>query len=465
MSAPLHLATPGWAFCSGSLAGLSAEVAAALFAAIWQGTLLVSAVAFCLRPMRGLSAAARSAIWLNVFALLLVLPLAPAFATAPDGAATAASPVRLDLRWSVGIVCAWAVLSAWRAVELVSSAIRLRHIARRATPVATDPALLPLLEGEGRFGRRARLCVSTDVERPCVFGFFRPRILMPPALLEALSADELRQVVLHETGHLHRGDDWANLLQKLALVLFPLNPALFWVERRLCAERELACDDRVLRLSRGRKSYALCLTRLAEYSLLQRGVSLVLGAVDRHSELVRRVRRILAQPAQSMPTRRAVCVSGGLVLAALAAAVGLTRSPQLVSFAPAAPVFEARSEFAAGFAPQLVKAAVARPTVPADTRSDTPALAPVHSHPATAAAHPAAYHKPRPVLPDLVPPTAEIATRDLPPAEQLPVRQEYVVLTEWSDSAVPQLVIPVAHPVRPRFAAVPFADGWLIVQI
>ena len=90
-------------------------------------------------------------------------------------------------------------------------------------------------------GRRAAaLCVSDEVDRPSVVGFFAPRILVPAALLERLSADELRQIVLHEMEHLRRGDDWTNLLQKLSLVVFPLNPALIWIERQLCVERELA---------------------------------------------------------------------------------------------------------------------------------------------------------------------------------------------------------------------------------
>ena len=49
--------------------------------------------------------------------------------------------------------------------------------------------------------------------------------------------------MLHEAGHLRRRDDWMNLLQKVGLVLLPLNPVLMWIERRLCLERELACDE------------------------------------------------------------------------------------------------------------------------------------------------------------------------------------------------------------------------------
>ena len=138
-------------------------------------------------------------------------------------------------------------------------------------------------------------------------------------------------MVIHEMEHLRRGDDWTNLLQKLALVLFPLNPALVWVERRLCAERELACDDRVLHAGSGRKAYALCLTHLAEYSLVRRGFALVLGAWERRPELVRRVQRILYQPARTMGRKPALAVCGTLLAGIFGCTLTLAHAPQLVS--------------------------------------------------------------------------------------------------------------------------------------
>ena len=104
------------------------------------------------------------------------------------------------------------------SAQLVASAVRSRRLARRATPVAVDDALMALLQirtGSGKPGRTAELCTSEEVERPSVFGFFHPRILIPPALLERLTGEELRQVVMHEMEHLRRGDDWTNLAQKI----------------------------------------------------------------------------------------------------------------------------------------------------------------------------------------------------------------------------------------------------------
>jgi hypothetical protein len=164
-----------------------------------------------------------------------------------------------------------------------------------------------------------------------VIGFFRPRILFPAWLLERLSPAELEQVILHEAEHLRRRDDWTNLIQKLALVLFPLNPALIWIERQLCHEREMACDDAVVRVTGKPRAYAACLTSLAERGLERRREALSLGAWRRRPELVGRVHRLLKQGSQLHPAAaRALLavVSGGLVLGS----VEFSRAPQLVAF-------------------------------------------------------------------------------------------------------------------------------------
>ena len=309
---------------------LSATATGALVSAIWQGALLAALVLIAVRLFPGLSAAARSIIWLNVFLLVAVLHLVPL--AMHSAAAESGHTFHLDPRWSLAVAVVWLVLSLWRAGMLVAGAVHLRGLAKRAVAVSTA-GVEDLLHTRG--GKPVQLCASDEVARPSVLGFFRPRILVPPVLLENLSVAELRQVVLHEMEHLRRHDDWTNLIQKIGLVLFPLNPALVWVEKQLCAERELACDDRVLHSGGGRKAYALCLTHLAEHSMLHRGYALVLGAWERRPELVRRVQRILSEPVRAMGRKPALAVTGGLVVAALGCTVTLAHAPQIVSFAPA----------------------------------------------------------------------------------------------------------------------------------
>jgi beta-lactamase regulating signal transducer with metallopeptidase domain len=486
-------------------AHLAALASSHLFSAAWEGMVLAGCVFVCLRMFPGLSAAARSVVWLNVFLLLVLLNALPS----SDGHILAGSVGRsaslvLDPVWSLVIAGVWAMLSCFRGLQLLVSAVRLRSLASRATTISPLPSLRGLLEIRNRRGqlvRTAELSTSSEVQRPSVIGFLRPRILVPPALLERLSAVELEQVVVHEMEHLRRGDDWTNLLQKVALVLFPLNPALLWVERRLCAERELACDDSVLRSNRGRKAYAVCLTRLAEYSMLERSISLVLGAWERQSELVRRVHRILGRPGKSMGRKQTLLLTGSLMAAVVVCAAGLSRSPQLVGFAepePAIaqaqplPISDLRQTSGSHFgaSAQLMKA-VMPPTGRASSFENS------------------VTHKPAPA-PKLIEKNVLVKSGK---RSRMPRQQAWVMMTTWTQTEVaPHLVLTVEHRVRrlvqdhaamaeldqtqqleqtqpgdqnetqsapaermtraeqveqamPRYAAVPFANGWLIFQI
>jgi BlaR1 peptidase M56 len=356
----------------------------ALLAAVWQGVLLAAVVWLGLRMLPKTPAAVRFAIWFGVFLVVTVLPLASLWPHAPGAMRVGGRGawMTLDMRWSLAIAAVWGAASLVRAAKLVVAAVRVRGLWKRAKAVEvagadgihptlrdtaakdgapellhgsagreTNTEILSFAQNDGakfndgtrfrklndgtRF-RRAELCVSDEVDRPTVIGFFAPKILIPGWLLEKLTAAELEQIVLHEASHLGRADDWMNLLQKVALVIFPLNPALAWVERRLCFERELAVDERVLRAFGGKAvaatAYASCLVTVAGHRLGRRGLALALGALGRESELGRRVGRILRRGEMMRPTH-ARLVLGGALLLLLGASVELERCPQLVGFA------------------------------------------------------------------------------------------------------------------------------------
>ena len=155
-----------------SVSMVAGTAASGLFSAIWEGALLAACVMLCLRLLPGLSAAARSLIWLNVFVLLLLLHFVPAFALQPQAlAGTHVSPLHLDLRWSLAVAAIWIVLSSWRAIELMIGFVHLRQLARRAVPVIVEPGVSTLLS-EATGGRAAELCTSEEIARPSVLGFF-----------------------------------------------------------------------------------------------------------------------------------------------------------------------------------------------------------------------------------------------------------------------------------------------------
>ena len=434
----------------------SGAAAGALVTAAWEGVVLTAALAAGLRMCRGLSAGVRSAVWTAALVLVVLLPAGVVLM--PHRVAEAgASPVRVNADWAVGLVAAWAALAAFRLLALVGSAVRLRGVGRRAVPVAAGPVCAALLRG----GREAELCVSGDVDRPSVVGFFRPRVLLPAAMLAEIGAAELEQIVRHEMEHLHRRDDWTNLLQKVSCALLPLSPAVLWLDRRMSIERELACDDGVLRQTRAPKAYAACLTMLAEGAILRQGSSLALSAWERQSELSRRVYRILSWRDGGMSRRATKVATGILLLGATVASVELARTPQVLRFADVTPAMaEVRGPVMGGGAmvPVVARfgAGGARPVL-------MPAVMRARSSEGFARTTTAKSHR----LPETMLKVRRVAPV-LPAAA--PARVPRVMRTSWQGREVgfpaARMVLTVAdEDVFPRYAAIATSDGWLIVQL
>lgn len=424
---------------------------------IWQGVVLAAGVGTCLRFVPRTTAAVRFAIWTAVFAVLAVLPLVHVYGLRAVGSTAGHSAVvQVDVRWSFAIAAFWLAVSLVRGVKLAMSAARLRKIWKQATPIAGYEAML-----SAAGVRRVELCTSKDVDRPSVIGFFSPRILVPEELFAELSAEELEQVVLHEVGHLRRRDDWMNLLQKLSLVVVPLNPVMMWVERRLCLERELACDEDVLRLTKAPKAYATCLTNLAEHRLGRRAVALSLGAWEKRSELARRVHSVL-RGGEGMGRTQARVVMGVVVMGLLGGAAELARCPQLVSFSPAVPIA----------ATGQVPANAAFQPVMFHERGSAGAM--------TSGAHATLLKASMPVSSPVAPVAVKAKHRRVVQAKAVPrtlesrvhmpaVRraQGWVVLTTWEEQARPKVVFAVAEDrvITASYAAVPTAGGWLVIEL
>lgn len=434
-------------FASLAVSALSPALAGALIASIWQGLLLTLAVALTLRLLPALSAAARSAVWTAVLLLVIALPfLSVAF---PHTTATGSGVLHLEETVSFAIVALWAAAAAVRALQLAASAVRLHGILRRAQPVGVPAAVAHILRSTTR---PVTVCSSADIDRPSVAGFLRPRILFPPELLAELTEAELAHIVLHETEHLRRRDDWINLLQQLSLVLFPLNPALLWLNRRLSLERELACDDGVLAATRARKAYAACLARVAENSLVRRSAALVLGVLGtwtRKPELARRVERILRSPGKSLSPAQMRFATGGLLALIVGSTGLLAHSPRLVSFTPAMPAY-ARAAEAGAFDLPASHIGLPHPTL-------VKAILPAHGAP-------------------LPPPAAFRAVSVAPGRRQLrvaahrrPARETapWVVLTSFHQPAAPvaRLTAFVFEDSQTWYTAVAVRGGWIVVQL
>jgi beta-lactamase regulating signal transducer with metallopeptidase domain len=330
-----------WAGIVSASEGFARTAGTTLVTSIWQGAVIMCGLEICLRVMPRISAAQRFAIWAAGFGVAAGLPLMALMGfgagtagsvTASGAAWTSVEPLlQVDEGWGLAIAGLWVVASAIRGASLAVHSMRLRRLWKAARPVEMSEAVTAVLENV-RAGR-VSVCTTEMLDRPSVIGFLSPRILIPAWLMARLTAGELEQIVLHEAEHLRRGDDWTNLAQKLWLVVFPLNPALAWMEHRLCQQREMACDEGVVRITNAPRAYAACLTSLAERGLDRRAEALSLGAWHRRSELVDRVHGILMRE-RGLNKAAAAALLSTVGCALVGGAVEMARAPQLVEFVP-----------------------------------------------------------------------------------------------------------------------------------
>jgi beta-lactamase regulating signal transducer with metallopeptidase domain len=197
-------------------------------------------------------------------------------------------------RWLLVLFAVWLLIAALRLGRVGLSFLRLHQLKRSSSPLAPEYELrLRTLADDCGIKRKATLAGLTDIGVPMVAGLLRPVILFPRKLVEGLTEDEFELILLHELGHVRRWDDWTNMVQKLAEAVFFFNPAILWVGRRLNLEREIACDDHVVHVTRESRAYAVCLTRLAELSLMPQRAGLAPGAIFGKKQIVRRVELLL----------------------------------------------------------------------------------------------------------------------------------------------------------------------------
>ena len=147
---------------------------------------------------------------------------------------------------------------------------------------------------EAGLKRAPQAVISSAVASPAVTGLIRPLLLLPAGFPEGFSAAEARLILLHEFTHLKRLDLPLNWLMCVLQALHWFNPLLWFAFARMRADREAACDARVLSIDATdrRAEYGGALLKL-QCVTPSRALSLgFVGIFERGSEIRSRIREI-----------------------------------------------------------------------------------------------------------------------------------------------------------------------------
>ena len=315
--------------------------------AIPEGLAVAVFAWFLLWIVKRQNSGTRFAVWFSALLSVAALPLVPRHAVGGSVASVSRHEIVLPSFWAVAIFVGWAVfavLAMTRLVAGLASVRRLRRQCRAIAPSNLPPTLRQALESL-RLTRPITICRSPAVAVPTAIGFFNPAIVFPEWVLRELSPDELKIILLHECAHLERRDDWTNLAQKIVRAIFFFHPAIWWIEKRLSLEREMACDDVVLAATANSRAYARCLLALVEKSAIRRGFSLAQAVVSHAREISLRLAQILNgnQPGATRVLKPALVI---MTLFGVLALVIVPEAPTLIAFEnqqPAPPLASAET--------------------------------------------------------------------------------------------------------------------------
>ena len=266
----------------------------ALLHFLWQGTALAALAAAAMALCR--RASARYAIGVGALVLMLLAPLATFFfySQGHSGVAdTAKSSPLAAAAWptargrdaasgstpttvssdalpgfvEVWLVEAWLLGVAFFSLRSAGGFFLLERERRRQSSVV-EPRVLEICHTlQDRIGltRAIAYCECKWLQAPAVIGWFRPVVFLPVTALTGLSEEQLESVIAHELAHIQRLDPFVNVFQVCVETLLFYHPAVWWLNKRIRAEREHCCDEMAVALCGNAVEYARALTLMEEW--------------------------------------------------------------------------------------------------------------------------------------------------------------------------------------------------------
>lgn len=341
-------------------------IALGLFDSLWLGALLWIASLATLGALARTNAATRFGVWLTALVALPPVAAGAAFvqqrqflASANAGrvsvervegvkaASALAASVLAAARdgmhvalpaWALGVVLAvWLIGSAWFLLRI---AVDLRRLARLAARMRTFDLAACAGVAALAYARdgapHVRFGWSDEIDGPLAVGFRMSVVLAPQRWVDdTISRDDIDRVVVHEIAHLRRHDDWWNLVQHVVCAALFFNPFVWLIARGLEVEREVACDDAVLRVFPDPVPYAHFLTSLARRFARRNGFSAAPGIFRTRRMLAVRVERAMGERRDIGEMPRVARLAGACAFSALVLFGGIAfAAPLSLSIVP-----------------------------------------------------------------------------------------------------------------------------------
>ena len=136
---------------------------------------------------------------------------------------------------------------------------------------------------------------SNRIKSPITFGWIDAVILLPFSILNHLSVEEVKYILLHEVAHIMRNDFIVQIAINITHTILLFNPFSYFFIKEINLQRELACDEWVLNHHNNPLTYSKSLYQLSLVANSENS-QLLLNAIGGQKDLLHRITRIHRLP-------------------------------------------------------------------------------------------------------------------------------------------------------------------------
>ena len=190
------------------------------------------------------------------------------------------------------------LLALYTAVVVLKSMVMVRNwilfknrqVHRLMKPSIHFKAFILLKVHQFGIKRSVALWFSNAVQSPLTYGFFKPVVILPIALVNNLSIHATESLIIHELTHIRNNDYLLNWLLVVIETVYFFNPFIRLLCNKVRLEREKDCDLQVLQFKYPAVGYAETLLKTARFKRLNMDLNFSLAAVFGNKQLLKRIR-------------------------------------------------------------------------------------------------------------------------------------------------------------------------------
>lgn len=222
------------------------------------------------------------------------------------------------------LIAVWLCGVAVVAARWARNWIAIRRIVLNSHPM--DPFETSLANSNPHDLPGVRVLLSASLIEPGVFGVFRPVLLLPEGIWQRLTPSQFSSILAHELCHIRRRDNLLAAIHMAVEAIFWFHPMVWWIGKRMIEERELACDEEVVRLGNEARAYAEGILSVCQF-YLESPLACAAGVTG--ADLRKRVTQIMTRHVsrRMSASRRLLVAAAGLCALAWPLAVGIMNAP------------------------------------------------------------------------------------------------------------------------------------------